>query len=128
MTQQPKIETAHKPEPCKPIDIGMNYHTDTPLIVRQTLENYFKDFAAPMKRNGRYICLKCDRQLDGPLGTLVGHGSPAEMRCGNCGWPARIHHLLFDHKGQKVGELHNVLLQYHMTNVSYTGGPIVVIS
>lgn len=110
-------DTATIQRPCLPADLGIDYTPETPQWVKDALEGYFAQFAAPRVGDGdgfmfgKWKC-SCGRPLGGLVGTFTWGMAHGEGCCSECSRPARGKHYIKDAEGKEFFACDLVLL-YH---------------
>ncbi len=119
---------AHEPRHCVASDLFTvtNDSGEGDAIIAASNE-YLRQFAAPVKVDGKTACFHCGTQMDGMLHALglgaayqwaMTHG---EANCSKCGWPARGMHYPKDADGSEIWTARNLFLAYHPDVVEARG-------
>ena len=110
---------------CTMDSIGISITGEDAETITAPLAEYLSQFATPNYNpaggmlSGSISCLKCDRPLNGMLGSFQWGLAHGEGQCSGCGWPARGRHRPTDADGEQIfdGPL-EMVLQYHPDEVT----------
>jgi hypothetical protein len=120
------ITHAHEPRYCEAADVFNVSNADDPEAVKliAASNEYLRQFAAPIKDDGRTVCFHCGSRMDAMMHALgagaayvwgMAHG---EAKCSKCGWPARGMHYPKDADGKDLWTARNLFLAYHPDQVT----------
>jgi hypothetical protein len=124
-TQSPPPPCHADVEFCTIDDLGIEITGDGAEPIIATLNEYFRDFAKPIKRDGggniisgATNCLKCKSALEGMFGSFRWGLTHGEGECSQCGWPCRAYHRPKDEEGEIFNSVLPKILQYHPSVVT----------
>ena len=92
---------------------------------REIMDAYFSSFVSPAvtsdkngsAASGSNRCVKCNKRIDGIIGSFQWGLAHGEGHCCECGYPMRGHHYIKDQDGKDFISLTLYILQYHPTEL-----------